>query len=322
MSDLEVIQSIVDDIYQRHKDNSDGEVAQYIPELANADPEPFGIAISTINNELITAGDVETPFSIQSVSKPFVFGLAIDECGEEKTFNSVGTEPSGEAFNAIELHPETSLPYNPMVNSGAIAMTSLIYDKYKNETQDTILNLFSELAGETIQYDESVYQSEIDTSARNKALTYLMQSVNAIEAPVEEKLQAYIKQCSANVNARQLSVMGATLANIGKNPITGNTIYDPLTVRKILSVMFTCGMYDFAGKWAVDVGLPAKSGVSGGVLAVVNRQIGIGIYSPRLDEHGNSVRAIAACIDLAEELGLHMFEFTNKGSSMLGYYIE
>lgn len=322
MSDLSMLKSVVEAAFERYRENSSGEVAQYIPELAEADPEPFGIAVVTANKDIITAGDVETPFSIQSISKAFVFGQVLDALGPEKTFAHVGTEPSGEAFNAIELDPRTHRPYNPMVNAGAIAMTSLLHEHYGERAEAQMLRLFSGLAGEPLAIDEKLYQSELASADRNRALAYLMRSAGAMEAPVEAKLDLYTKQCSVNVTARQLATMAATLANIGTNPFTGETVYTPATVRNILSVMFTCGMYDFAGRWAVDVGIPAKSGVSGGVMAVVNRQIGIGIFSPRLDEQGNSVRAIAACIALAEELGLHAFEFTNVGSSMLGVYVD
>lgn len=322
MPELSLLQQIVDSVYDAHKSNQDGAVASYIPELAKADPEAFGIAITTIGNQTVTAGDVDVDFSIQSVSKPFVFGLALEEFGVEAVSRHVGTEPSGESFNAIELNPETRLPFNPMINAGAISVTGMIYDAFGTDSRDRILRLFSELSGDSVDIDESIYESEMVTASRNRALAYLMQSVGSFDAPIEEKLSAYFCQCSALVNARKLSMMAATLANIGTNPATGQTVYSPLTVRRILSVMFTCGMYDFAGRWAIDVGLPAKSGVSGCVMAVVNRQIGIGIWSPRLDAHGNSVRAIGACRNLAEELGLHAFEFSNRGSSILSMYIE
>jgi glutaminase len=322
MADFEILQGIINSIYDRYKDNNEGAVASYIPALAQANPDAFGIAITTINNNTLAAGNTDDQFSIQSVSKPFVYGMALEELGEAAVSARVGAEPSGESFNAIELDAQTRLPFNPMINSGAISVTGMLYDKHSEQTQSKIMELYSDLTGGTIHIDESTYRSELDTAARNRALAFLMQSVGAFEPPVEEKLEAYFSQCSAMVTARELSLMAATLANVGTNPATGVKVYSPLTVRRILSVMFTCGMYDFAGRWAVDVGLPAKSGVSGCVMAVVNRQIGIGLYSPRLDKYGNSVRAIAACRDLAEELGLHAFEFTNSGSSMLSPYIE
>jgi glutaminase len=321
VADLSLLQDIVDAVYERHRGNDDGEVASYIPALAEANPDDFAIVLTTIGGDVVSAGDVESQFSIQSVSKPFVYGMALDEIGFEAVAGRVGSEPSGESFNAIELDPQSGLPFNPMINAGAIAVSAMLYDAYGDEIRDRVTGLFSGLAGERIDIDESIFESEMDTAARNRALAYLMQSTGTFTPPVEEKLAAYVAQCSAMVSARSLSLMAATLANVGTHPLTGETVFSPLTVRQVLSVMFTCGMYDFAGRWAVDVGLPAKSGVSGAVMAVVNRQIGLGLYSPRLDAHGNSIRAINACRDLAEELGLHAFEFANRGSSILSMYI-
>lgn len=215
MSDLSILQGIVDSIYERHKDNQEGEVATYIPALAQADPDAFGIAITTINNEVVTAGDVDGEFSIQSVSKPFMYGLALEDLGDEAVDRRVGTEPSGESFNAIELDPQTHLPANPMINAGAISTTGMLYEKYGDETGKRILQCFSALAGDTVGIDESTFKSERDTAARNRALAYLMQSVGSFDAPVEEKLAAYFSQCSTMVTARKLSMMAATLANIG-----------------------------------------------------------------------------------------------------------
>jgi glutaminase len=321
MSKPAILQQLLENVYEKHLSNSSGEVAQYIPELARVDPAPFGIAIATVNKDLYTTGDVDVPFTIQSISKPFVFGMALEHLGHEKVYRHVGTEPSGEAFNSIELDPVTKKPHNPMVNSGAIAMSSLIYDQFKDRASEELIKLFSGLSDATLDIDENVFNSELQTAHRNRALIHLMRGVDLVSDPVEEKLKLYTRQCSINITARQLAISAATLANFGVNPFSGKTVFSSLTVRHILSVMFTCGMYDYAGRWAVDVGLPAKSGVSGGVMAVVNRQIGIGIFSPRLDEIGNSVRASGACIDLAGELGLHAFEFTNKGSSMLEIYL-
>lgn len=321
MSRLKVIEDVVHRVYEKHISNNCGRVAHYIPELAKVDPERFAIAVCTVNNEVISVGDTELSFSLQSISKPFVYGLALQCRGESVVDEYVGTEPSGDAFNAIELDPVHGRAYNPMVNAGAITVAGLVYDHFGEQTDAEIVSLFSRLADDQLAVDESMYNSELPTAYRNKGLCYFLRSVEKIRDPVEERLQSYTRQCSINVNVVQLARMAATLANIGISPATENPVFSPLEVRRILSVMFTCGMYDFAGRWAVDVGLPAKSGVSGGIMAVVNRQIGIGVFSPRLDEYGNSVRATAACIDLAEELGLHAFEFTNVGSGMLDVYL-
>ena len=316
-----MLQSILDDIYSRISEERGGEVASYIPALAAADPDSFGLAIVTANGDVYTAGDADTPFTIQSQSKPFTFAIALDQCGLKTTYEHVGTEPSGDAFNSVVLDPVTSLPANPMVNSGAISMAGLVRDIAGDDAFETIRSTYSRFAGAELSVDEDVYDSEISTAHRNRAMAHLMRGGGVVSDPVEDVVELYTRQCSINVTARQMATMAATLANIGTNPITNDTIVSPITVRHTLSLMFTCGMYDYAGRWAVDVGLPAKSGVAGGVMGVVNRQIGIGLYSPPLDEHGNSVRAIKSCVELAEEFGLHAFEFSNTGSSMLGVYI-
>ena len=313
--------SVLEDIHERHKTLSEGQVADYIPALAKANPEHFGIALLTANGDLFTVGETEVPFTVQSISKPFILGMALDACGPEKTYQCVGTQPISDAFNSITLDETTGRPFNPMLNAGAIALTALIHDVYGEEAFPRILTTLSNLAGRQLDVDEEVYTSEKNTGFRNRAMAYLMRNTNILNDPVEEKLDLYFRQCSIRVTARDLAVMAATLANIGKNPLTSESVFGPLTVRHVISVMFTCGMYNYAGQWAVDIGLPAKSGVSGGIMATVNRQLGIGIYSPPLDQYGNSVRGLQSCIDLVEEFGLHPFEFTNAGSGMLESYI-
>lgn len=321
MSNLKIIDEIIHRVYESHVSNCGGNVAQYIPELSSADPERFGIAVCTVNNEVVSVGDTESLFSLQSITKPFVYGLALECRNKHIVDEFVGSEPSGDPFNSIELDPAYNRAYNPMVNAGALTVTGLVYDHFGAQTDAEILSLFSKLAGGPLSVDEGVYASELSTAYRNKALCYFLRGVERIMDPVEDTLKSYTRQCSINVNVVQLARMAATLANIGRCPGSDESVFSSLNVRNILSIMFTCGMYDFAGRWAVDVGIPAKSGVSGGLIAVVNRQLGIGVFSPRLDEYGNSVRATAACIDLAEELGLHAFEFTNAGSSMLEVYM-
>lgn len=316
-----MLNQILQDVHDQLLPEHGGEVATYIPALGEADPEHFGLAIVTAGGEVFTAGNADTPFTIQSVSKPFTLALALNTCGPERTFRHVGTEPSGDSFNSVVLDPVTKVPSNPMVNSGAISMTGLLHQVHGADAFEALRHDYSRFAGTDLGFDERVYESELGTAHRNRAIANLMRSGDVIGDPVEEIVELYTRQCSLTVSARTLAVMAATLANIGTNPLTKVNVLDPLTVRHVLSLMFTCGMYDYAGRWAVDVGLPAKSGVSGGVMAAVNRQVGIGLYSPRLDERGNSVRAIKACVQLAEELGLHAFEFSNAGSSMLSVYL-
>ncbi len=316
-----ILHSLLESTLSRHMTDHGGHAADYIPELAKADPKHFGIALVTTKGHVHCVGDAEVPFTIQSISKPFTFGMALDIWGPEHTYRHVGTEPTGGAFNAIMLDEVSNRPFNPMVNAGAISMSALVYDEYGEDAFEVIRTTYSSLAARDLEMDDAVYRSEKETGYRNRALAYLMRDTDIIGDPVEEKVDLYFRQCSILVTARDLAVMAATLANVGTNPLTGEQIFDPLHVRHVLAVMFTCGMYDYAGRWAVDVGVPAKSGVGGGVTAVINRQMGIGMFSPPLDERGNSVRSIKACIDLAEELGLHAFEFTNAGSSVLNAYL-
>ena len=316
-----MIDSIIAAVHDALVEETGGQLADYIPVLAEVDPDEFGIAVVTANGDVWAHGDTDTPFTIQSVSKPFALAMALQKCGPDQVFDKVGTEPSGDSFNSVTLSGDGK-PQNPMVNSGAIAMAGMLVGEYGEggahiETND----MFSRMAGSSVGFNEDVYRSELATGHRNRAIAHLLYASGVVSDEPEAVVNAYTKQCSITVTAKQLATMAATLANIGTNPITNDQILDSLTVRHTLSLMFTCGMYDGAGDWAVHVGVPAKSGVSGGVMAVVNRQIGIAVYSPRLDEHGNSVRAIKALTMLTEELGLHAFELTNAGSSMLSVYL-
>lgn len=260
------------------------------------------------------AGDV---LPLQSISKPFTFGIAIEELGHEKVFQHVGIEPSGDAFNSIQLHAGTNRPFNPMINTGAITVTALLHARHGNGALDHLLARLSAAAGRSLSIDEAVYESERRTGHRNRAIAHLLLNFGAVHEQVEAALDLYFKQCSILVTCRDLAIMAATLSNMGQNPVTGEEVFDIRCVKDMLSVMFTCGMYDYSGQWAYRVGVPAKSGVSGGVMAVVNRQLGVATYSPRLDARGNSRRGIEACVELADELGLHAFDCMNFGSSFL-----
>jgi len=209
-----------------------------------------------------------------------------------------------------------------MVNAGAIAVASLIEGQTLAERSEAQLAVFSAAAGRRLRIDESVYRSETETGHRNRAIAWLMRNFNMIEGNVDEILALYFQQCSILVTARDLAIMGATLANMGINPITGENVFEMGCIQDVLSVMLTCGMYNYSGEWAFRVGVPAKSGVAGGILGVVNRQLGIGTYSPKLDERGNSVRGVKACTFLSEELGLHAFNFMNHGSHFLKNMME
>jgi len=304
-------------VYERCLPERDGQVATYIPELATVDPEKFGLALATIDGRLCARGDSETEFTIQSVSKAFSYCLALELLGREEVLRHVGVEPSGDAFNAIVFDPRTQRPFNPMVNAGAITVCALIYRVLKDDALAFVLERFSKAAGRPLRVSEEVFRSEAETGHRNRSIAHLLLNVGAARQPIEPALDLYFRQCSILVTASDLARMGATLANIGENPFTGESVFDVAAVRDTLSVMFTCGMYDYSGNWAMDVGVPAKSGVGGGVVGVVNRQLGIGSYSPRLDAKGNSVRGLRAFRELADEFGLHAFECTNYGSELV-----
>jgi glutaminase len=311
------LQELVDGLHKKYSPRNDGEVATYIPELGKADPEDFGICIATSDGRIFEAGDSDRLFTIQSISKPFTFGMALEAHGQEKISRHVGVEPSGDAFNSIELEKGTNRPFNPMINAGAITVSALLYEHYGDEALEQMLARFSAAAGRELSVDEDVYQSESRTGHRNRAIAHLLLNFGMIGEKVEPALDLYFKQCSILVNSRDFATMGATLSNLGKNPVTGEDVFDIDRVKDMLSIMLTCGMYDYSGQWAYKVGVPAKSGVSGGVMAVVNRQLGVATYSPRLDARGNSCRGIDVSIDLAQELGLHAFDCMNVGSSYL-----
>jgi len=304
-------------IYDRYRPDVSGAVADYIPELARMPPDLFGLAACHQSGEVVVVGDAEVPFTIQSVSKSFTLALLIDRIGAAAAFALVGTEPSGDPFNAIALDARTRRPHNPMVNAGAIAVAARLHAEFGAEAFAQVHDTMSRAAGRSLGFDERTFASETATGHRNRAIGHLLRAVDAFDAPVDDVLDLYFRQCSILVTARDLAVMGATLANVGVNPLTGAPVFGPEAVRETLSVMFTCGMYDGAGDWACRVGVPAKSGVSGGILAVVNRQLGISSFSPRVDPVGNSVRGRQACATLAADLGLHAFDSTNMGSTFL-----
>lgn len=285
----------------------EGAVATYIPELGRANPNWFGIAVATVDGQVYEVGDSSVPFTIQSISKPIVFGLAMEKWGLKKVMTRVGVEPSGEAFNSISLDPRTGRPLNPMINAGAIATSSFVTGDTAEARQQSLLETFSNLAGRPLSIDEEVYKSERDTGHRNRAIAHLLRNFDVLQGNPEDPLDLYFRQCSISVTCSDLAVMAAALANGGVNPITGRRVFRPQNVSRLLSIMSTCGMYDFAGEWIFNIGLPAKSGVAGGILAVLPGQLGIGVFSPLLDSKGNSVRGIRACADLSADFGLHLF---------------
>jgi glutaminase len=311
------IQKVIDGIHNKYRNLDDGAVATYIPELGKADPKKFGICLATAEGEVFTAGDWDTEFTIQSMCKPFAFQLAMERHGTEKTLKHVGVEPSGEAFNSIEFDQKTNRPFNPMVNAGAIAVSSLIKQHPVQAGIEAFVDKMSDAAGRRLRIDHSVLASETLTGNRNRAIAYMLLNSGIIDEGVQETLHQYFAQCSMLVNCRDLAMMAATMANIGNHPASAKPVFEFQYLKYVMAVMFSCGLYDYAGNWAFEVGLPAKSGVSGGIFGVVNRQFGMAVYSPKLDAQGNSVRGIQASKELANHLGLHAFDFSNVGSTFV-----
>ena len=313
----EVIQGLLEDLHRRYQGLEDGAPANYIPELAKAVPSDFGIAIATIDGRLYEVGDTRKPFTIQSISKPFVYGLALKLLEHDHLAKKVGVEPSGDSFNAISLDQDTGRPRNPMSNAGAIATTAQIWSHDPHGAESLLLNFFGELAGRRLTIDEAVFRSERATGHRNRAIGHLLRNFGIIDDDPEHSLDLYFRQCAITVTCRDLAVMAATLACQGRNPFTGSQPLTPEIIGRMLALMATCGTYDFAGQWLYDVGMPAKSGVGGGLLAVVPGRLGIATYSPPLDALGNSVRGIAVCNELADSLGLSLFTQYPQTSSTI-----
>ena len=301
------IQNLIEDVHHRLRGRREGKVAGYIPELAKADPEDFGIVVATADGHIYAVGDSDKEFTIQSISKPFAYGLALKLLGREHMHAKVGVEPSGEAFNAISLDPVSGIPRNPMINAGAIATAAQIWQHDPEAAEATLLGFLSDLAGRPLHVDENVYISERDTGHRNRAISHLLRNFNVIESDPEGGLDLYFRQCAIAVSCRDLAIMAASLACQGRNPISGAEPLNADITIQMLALMGSCGMYDYAGQWLHDVGMPAKSGVGGGVLAVVPGRLGVAVYSPRLDPFGNSVRGIEVCEELSKRLGLHLY---------------
>jgi glutaminase len=308
--------------YRSQVDNHDGAVADYIPELSKASPGDFGLAIATTAGKVYAVGAVESRFTIQSVSKAFAFCLALEVAGPEVVASRVGVEPSGDPFNAIVFDPQTNRPFNPMVNAGAIAIAGILHEYLGEGAYDFMLERFSAAAHRSLGLNQAVYISEHETGHRNRAIGHLLLASDALAVPPDAALDLYFRQCSIEISALDLAWMGATFANMGTHPVSRQGAFDIAAVRSTLAVMFTCGMYDYAGHWAYDVGIPAKSGVGGGIVGVVNRQLGIVSYSPKLDAKGNSVRGVGAFKVLADHFGLHAFDCTNVGSSFIASLLK
>jgi glutaminase len=308
------IQAIVQEAYDKFKGDDRGKNADYIPELAKVDSKLFGIALVGTDGSVATAGDVKTAFAIESIAKVFSLALALEEQGPDKVFEKIGAEPTGRPFNSpnavVDMPTHTA---NPLVNAGAIATVSLISGASADAKWQKILDFYSKAAGEKLTIIDAVYKSEAATNAGNKALSYLLAKYDRIYSDPFESVDVYTKECSVGVTAVQLAKMGATLANHGINPATGEQVIKRENVPEILSAMMMAGLYDGSGGWAWNVGLPAKSGVGGGLVAVMPGKAAIAVFAPPLDEAGNSVKGQEVIQYVANKLNLNLFSPASVG---------
>jgi glutaminase len=302
------LQQAVKEAYVKFKDVQDGKNADYIPELAKVPSELFGVAIVTASGKVYAAGDVDYAFSIQSVSKPFTAALVMQQQGDEAIKDKIGVEPTGQKFNSIlatQIIPQVSV--NPLVNSGAIAAVSMVQAGSADERFNKILDFFDALSGAKLTVIDSVYKSEAATNQRNRAHGYILAASDRIYSDPMDAVDVYTRQCSIGVTARQLGIMGGTLANRGVNPVTRARVIDAKYVPKVLAIMMMAGFYNESGDWAYTTGLPAKTGVGGGIVAVVPGQMAIVAFSPRVNDAGNSVRSARAINYIVDKLGLNIF---------------
>jgi glutaminase len=296
------------ELHDRYASLDEGSPASYIPELAEVEPDRFAIAAMTPTGEAVGVGDVDHLFTIQSISKLLVYGLVLETHGRDHVLERVGVAPTGEAFNSIHLDEASNRAPNPMVNAGAIAITDLVEGVDFDDRLDRLLGMFERYLCRRPTIDRSVMESERATDHRNRAIAYLMLSRGIVTDRVEDTLDLYVAQCSVLVSTSDLAMIGATIANHGVHPITGERAVPSAVTRDMLTVALTCGMYDYAGEWAYSVGIPAKSGVGGGILGVLPGAGGVATFSPRLDHIGNSVRGLRVFEDLSRRFDLHLFD--------------
>ena len=303
------IAAAVDAAWEKYRTLDEGKNADYIPALAKVDPKLFGISVVTVEGKTFQKGDVDARFSIQSISKVFTLASVLETAGAKAVLDKLGVDATGQVFNsilAIEQHQGKEM--NPFVNPGAIAATSLVAGKTAEEKWARILAIHEAFAGRKLDIDEEVFQSEAATNERNQAIAKLMHAYGRLYFNPIASTDVYTRQCAISVNAADLAVMAATLANGGRNPITGKQVVSPDNVHRILAVMATAGLYDDSGIWLYEVGLPAKSGVGGGIIAVAPGRFGIAVFSPRLDAAGNSVRAQRAIGDISRALRANPYD--------------
>ena len=298
------VNAVVNAAYEKYKDLEEGANADYIPALAKVDPNLFGIVVVTVDGKVYTAGDITSEVSIQSISKVFTMARVMEDSGTEAIIDNMGVDATGQVFNSIvAIEQYQGQQMNPMVNPGAIATTSMVKGGSEKKMWKNISDTYDDFAGRKLTVMEDIYKSEADTNQRNQALAMLMYAYGRIEKAPIEATDVYTRQCSVGVNAKDLATMAATLANGGKNPLTGKTVVKQDIIPEVLAVMATAGLYDDTGQWLFRTGLPAKSGVGGGILAVSPGKFGIAAISPPLDAAGNSIRAQRAIADISNALG-------------------
>jgi glutaminase len=303
----DVVRARIEELYRRHRDEP-VDVASYYPPEAEDRPHVFGLSGVHVSGVRVSVGESDERFPLQSISKVFTYAVALEDNGRAATQARIGVEPSGDPYNSITFDEAHHRPHNPMINSGALVAASLVRGRHRAERIARLVDRVRAFAGNpAIDVDAAILEEQLRNTDRNLGVAYLMRSLGMLDGDVEDTLAVYLSACSITVSTDELALMGATLANSGVNPITGAQAMSAVYVRDVISVMLTCGMYDGAGQWFHDVGIPAKSGVSGGIVAAIPERIGIAVYSPGLDAHGNSVRGVNICRDLSERFGLHVF---------------
>ena len=310
------------DLHEKYHPITEGFISDYIPELGLANPAWFGICIATVDGQVFEVGNCQKMFTIQSISRAFIYGLALEDWGRDRVNRYVSVEPTAEGLNSIILDKKSNRPNNPMVDAGAIVTTDLIKGNGATERLRRILDMFRRYTGRELNISMPVCLSQKAAGHRERAIAHLMLKFGTIQNKIEETLDLYFQHCSIMLNSRDLAIMAATLANGGINPITGEKAIDSQYLQDVISVILTCGMYDYSGEWTYKVGIPTKSSVSGGLTAIVPQKLGIGVFSPLVDERGNSVRGMKVCEDISQKFSLHLFNIYEKNQEMLKYIEE
>jgi glutaminase len=307
------IEKAMSEAYAKYKDLQEGANADYIPALAKVDPGIYGIAVVTIDGQVYNLGDIQSEVSIQSISKVFTLALVMEESGADAIYNNIGVDATGQVFNSIvAVEQNRGAEMNPLVNAGAITTTSMVQGTNYKQVWDKIIARYDQFAGRKLSVLDDIYKSEAATNQRNRAIASLMSAYGHIKSDPLEATDIYTKQCAVGVNAKDLATMAATLANMGKNPVSGKQVIKADNVPEILAIMATAGLYDDSGKWLYKTGLPAKSGVGGGIIAVSPGKFGIAVISPPLDKAGNSVRAQRTIEYISNALGGNPYNVTSR----------